>query len=57
MTLAQKVTVFEAFNRAKTGERVDESTWDYEIIPKTASRLTYYLLRGGREDAAERKWR
>lgn len=39
MALAQKVTVFEAFNRAKTGQRVDENTWDYEIIPKTASRL------------------
>jgi len=39
VALAQKVTVFEAFNRAKTGQRVDENTWDYEIIPKTASRL------------------
>ncbi len=39
MALAQKVTVFEAFNRAKNGQRVDENTWDYEIIPKTASRL------------------
>jgi methylamine--corrinoid protein Co-methyltransferase len=39
VALAQKVTVFEAFNRAKNGERVDENAWDYEIIPKTASRL------------------
>jgi len=37
--LAQRVTVFEAYNRAKSGPRVDENTWDYEIIPKTATRL------------------
>ena len=39
MTLTQRVTVFEAFNRAKTGQKVVEDTWDNEIIPKTASRL------------------
>ncbi len=39
MALAQKVTVFEAFNRAKSGPKVAEDTWDNEIIPKTASRL------------------
>lgn len=39
MALAQKVTVFEAFNRAKSGQKVAEDTWDNEIIPKTASRL------------------
>jgi methylamine--corrinoid protein Co-methyltransferase len=37
--LTQRVTVFEAFNRAKTGQKVDESVWDYDLIPKTASRL------------------
>lgn len=39
MALAQRVTVFEAFNRAKNGPKVVEETWDNEIIPKTASRL------------------
>jgi methylamine--corrinoid protein Co-methyltransferase len=39
LTLTQRITVFEAFNRAKTGQKVVEDTWDNEIIPKTASRL------------------
>jgi methylamine---corrinoid protein Co-methyltransferase len=37
--VGQRITVFEAYNRARTGERVDENTWDYELIPKTASKL------------------
>ena len=39
MALAQRVTVFETFNRAKSGQKVAEDTWDNQIIPKTASRL------------------
>jgi len=39
MALAKKVTVFDVFDRAKSGKKVDENEWDYKIIPQTASRL------------------
>jgi len=39
VALAKKITVFEVFDRAKSGPKVDESDWDYKIIPQTASRL------------------
>jgi len=39
MALAKKVTVFDVFDRAKSGPRVDENEWDYKIIPQTATRL------------------
>lgn len=39
MALAKRITVFDAFDRAKTGPKVDEKDWDYKIIPQTASRL------------------
>lgn len=39
MALAKKVTVFEVFDRAKSGQKVDENVWDNKIIPQTASRL------------------
>lgn len=39
MTLANKITVFEVYNRAKNGPKVDEKDWDNKIIPQTASRL------------------
>ena len=39
MALAKKVTVFEVFDRAKSGKKVDEQEWDNKIIPQTATRL------------------
>ncbi|MCL4440291.1 MAG: monomethylamine:corrinoid methyltransferase, partial [Firmicutes bacterium] len=39
MALDKKITVFEVYNRAKTGPKVDERDWDNKIIPQTASRL------------------
>lgn len=39
MALEKKVDVFEVYNRAKTGRKIDESEWDYKIIPNTAKRL------------------
>ncbi len=39
MALSKKVTVFDVFDRAKSGQKVDENEWDYKIIPQTASRL------------------
>ena len=39
MTLEKKLDVFEAYNRARSGPKVDESEWDNKIIPSTATRL------------------
>lgn len=39
MALAKKVTVFDVFDRAKSGRKVDEQEWDNKIIPQTATRL------------------
>jgi len=39
MALAKRVTVFDVYDRAKTGSRVEEKEWDYKIIPQTATRL------------------
>jgi len=39
LALSKKVTVFDVFDRAKSGPKVDENEWDYKIIPQTASRL------------------
>jgi methylamine--corrinoid protein Co-methyltransferase len=33
------MTVFHAWERARRGPKVDEKTWDFEVIPKTATRL------------------
>ena len=38
-TLAERPTVFEAYERSVKGPKVEEKTWDFEIIPKTARRL------------------
>lgn len=38
-TLAEKPSVFEAYNRSKKGPKVDEKTWDFQIIPQTAKKL------------------
>jgi methylamine--corrinoid protein Co-methyltransferase len=39
MTIGKKVTVFDIFDRAKTGKKMDESQWDSKVIPQTASKL------------------
>lgn len=39
MALAKTVTVFEVYDRAKTGPKVDEKEWDMKIIPQTATKL------------------
>jgi methylamine--corrinoid protein Co-methyltransferase len=33
------VTVFDIYDRAKTGPIVEEKKWDFEIIPQTATKL------------------
>lgn len=37
--LPQRMTVFEGYERARKGPKVDEKVWDFEIIPQTATRL------------------
>ncbi len=39
MAINKKITVFDVFDRAKSGQRVDEKDWDYKIIPQTATKL------------------
>lgn len=39
MALEKRVTVFDVFDRAKSGKKVEEKEWDYKLIPQTASRL------------------
>ncbi|MBB5336851.1 monomethylamine:corrinoid methyltransferase [Pectinatus brassicae] len=36
---AKPVTVFDVYDRAKTGPEVDEKQWDFKMIPRTASEL------------------
>jgi methylamine--corrinoid protein Co-methyltransferase len=37
--IAKPVTVFDVYNRAKTGPKVEERDWDFKIIPQTAKEL------------------
>lgn len=39
MALSKRVTVFDVFDRAKSGAKLDENIWDNKVIPETASRL------------------
>jgi methylamine--corrinoid protein Co-methyltransferase len=39
MSLARKINIYDVFDRAKTGQQMEESQWDYEVIPQTASKL------------------
>lgn len=39
MAVKSTLTVFDIYDRAKTGEKMEESVWDYEVIPKTATKL------------------
>jgi methylamine--corrinoid protein Co-methyltransferase len=35
----ERMSVFEAYERARKGPKVDEAVWNFEIIPQTATRL------------------
>lgn len=39
MTLAKTLTVFDIYDRAKSGPKMEENFWDYKLIPQTASAL------------------
>lgn len=39
MAITNKLTVFDVYERAKSGPKVDENDWDFKIIPQTASKL------------------
>ncbi len=39
MAIAKKLTVFDVYERAKSGPKVDENDWDFKIIPQTAAKL------------------
>ncbi len=38
-TINRPVDVYEAYNRAKTGQKMDEKIWDFKIIPQETARL------------------
>lgn len=38
-SIGKSVTVFDVYDRAKSGPKVDEKEWDFKIIPKTAANL------------------
>ncbi|XEQ91395.1 hypothetical protein SCACP_01900 [Sporomusa carbonis] len=39
MTIPKALTVFDVYERAKTGPKIEEKEWDFKIIPQTAARL------------------
>lgn len=39
MAIAKTLTVFDIYERAKTGPKVEEKEWDFKTIPQTAARL------------------
>lgn len=39
MTIPKALTVFDVYEKAKTGPKLDEKEWDFKIIPQTAARL------------------
>ncbi len=39
MALAKALTVFDIYDRAKSGPKMDEKDWDYKVIPQTAAAL------------------
>jgi methylamine--corrinoid protein Co-methyltransferase len=38
-SIGKSVTVFDVYDRAKTGPKVEEHDWDFKIIPQTAAAL------------------
>jgi methylamine--corrinoid protein Co-methyltransferase len=44
--IGKKVTMFDVYDRAKTGAKVAENDWDYKIVPQTATELkTKYQIK------------
>lgn len=39
MAIPKTLTVFDIYERAKSGSKVEEKQWDFKIIPQTASKL------------------
>jgi len=37
--IGKGITVFDVYDRAKTGAKVEEKDWDFKIIPQTAGKL------------------
>ncbi len=37
--IGKSLTVFDVYDRAKTGKKVSESDWDFKIVPQTAAAL------------------
>lgn len=37
--IGKQVTVFDVYDRAKSGPKVEEKDWDFKIIPQTAAKL------------------
>lgn len=38
-SIGKGVTVFDVYDRAKSGQKIEEKDWDFKIIPQTATRL------------------
>jgi methylamine--corrinoid protein Co-methyltransferase len=38
-TIGKRVTVYDVYDRAKTGQKVAENDWDYKIVPQAATAL------------------
>lgn len=39
MAIPKALTVFDIYERAKSGQKVEEKEWDFKIIPQTATKL------------------
>lgn len=39
MAIAKTLTVFDIYERAKSGPKFEEKDWDYKVIPQTATKL------------------
>lgn len=37
--IPKRVTVYDVYDRAKTGQKMAENDWDYKMIPQTAAKL------------------
>jgi methylamine--corrinoid protein Co-methyltransferase len=38
-TIGKGITVFDVYDRAKTGPKMEENEWDYKFVPQTAAAL------------------
>ncbi len=39
MAIAKALTVFDIYERAKSGSKMEENNWDFKMIPQTATKL------------------